>query len=141
VVNSGRDLRVSTPVKCRLKGLFIVQNQSPVAVPSSVLAIYLSSGTTVDPATDTLLKRYQIGRLKPGQIKKWSVSVNLPAGIRASGKYVIAIVDADGNLPDIDGSNNIVPYAPCHSGSSDLPRVSRGVLFNIPLSTSGSMSV
>ena len=85
---------------------------SSVAVPATALAIYLSDDATLNPAADTLLKTYPISRLKPGQSKKQNVSINLPAGVSASGKYVIAVVDADDNLPDSDDSNNVIPYGP-----------------------------
>ena len=102
----------SGPAKCSLKGVFIVQNQSPVAIPRTVLAIYLANDMTLNPATDTLLKSYPISRLNAGKDKRQSVNIRLPAGVSASGRYIIAVVDADDSLPDSDHSNNVIPYGP-----------------------------
>ena len=104
--------RGSSPIRCSLRGQFIVENKSAVSIPRTALAIYLSDDTTVNPATALLLKIYGVNRLKPGQMKKQNINLNLPAGVTASGKYVIAVVDADDNLPDSDDSDNVVPYGP-----------------------------
>jgi hypothetical protein len=104
--------RGTSPIRCRLRGQFIVQNASAVSIPRTALAIYLSDDTTVTPPNASLLKTYGVSRLKPGQIKRQNISLNLPAGVSASGKYLIAVVDADDNLPDSDDSDNVVPYGP-----------------------------
>ena len=96
---------------CSLKGKFTVQNSGVADVPKSVLAIYLSSDTLLD-AGDLLLKQYNVGKMLAGQSKTKNVSLKLPAGTTASGKYVIALVDADDSTPDADDSNNEVVFGP-----------------------------
>lgn len=97
--------------KCSLRGKFVVQNTSPVNVPRSTLAIYLSNDGTLDSG-DTLLRQYKVSKVKAGQSASRLVRVKLPTGTSASGQYVIALVDADDALPDVDDTNNIVVFGP-----------------------------
>ena len=98
-------------MKCSLSGRFVVQNSGALDVPKSTLAIYLSSDNALDPG-DTVLRQYKVKKVKAGQSATQSIKVKLPQGTSASGKYVIALVDADDALPDVDDTNNIVVFGP-----------------------------
>ena len=96
---------------CTLKGQFMVQNPSAMDIPRSTLAIYLSSDNVLDGG-DVLLKQYNVKKIKAGRSAKIAVSIKLPAGTTASGKYVIGLADSDDTLPDVDDVNNAVPFGP-----------------------------
>ena len=98
-------------MRCSIKGQFNVHNASPVNIPSSTVAFYLSNDGTLD-GSDTLLKQYRIKRLRPNQAGKCTLSLKLPKGTSYSGLYVIALADADDALPDVDDTNNILPFGP-----------------------------
>ena len=71
----------------------------------------MSSDNTLDGA-DTLLRQYAVKKIKAGRAVKVAVSIKLPAGTSASGKFVIGLADADDALPDVDDANNVVPFGP-----------------------------
>jgi hypothetical protein len=97
--------------KCSLRGQFVVQNPGAVDAPKNTLSVYLSADGVLDSG-DTLLRKYNVKKIKAGQSAPRSVNVKLPTGTTATGKYVIALVDADDALPDIDDTNNIVVFGP-----------------------------
>jgi hypothetical protein len=100
-----------TAMRCSLKGQFNVLNASPVNIPSSTVAFYMSNDGTLH-GSSTLLKQYRIKRLRPNQAFTRTLSLKLPKGTSLSGLYVVALADADDALPDVDDSNNILPYGP-----------------------------
>ena len=61
---------------------------------------------------DGFLKQVSIGKLKAGGSKTKKLSYSLPSGGSASGKYVIAVIDADNILTEADESNNRTVYGP-----------------------------
>jgi hypothetical protein len=80
-------------------------------VPKSSVAIYLSNDNTLD-AADTLLRQYAVKKIKAGRSAKVAVSIKLPPGTSASGKYVIGLADSDDALPDVDDANNAASFGP-----------------------------
>jgi hypothetical protein len=94
-----------------LKGRFVIQNAGTTNLPPSVLSLYLSNDAMLDGA-DTLLRQYKVGGIRTGRSNNRNVNINLPAGTNASGKYLIALVDADDSVPDADDSNNIAAFGP-----------------------------
>jgi hypothetical protein len=96
---------------CTLKGQFIVQNPSALDIPKSTVAIYLSNDNILD-GSDVLLTQYNVKKIKAGHSARVAVSIKLPAGAIASGKYVIGLADSDDTLPDVDDANNAVPFGP-----------------------------
>ncbi len=52
------------------------------------------------------------GKLKPGKSKAISLSYNLPAGKNAKNKYIIAVIDKDGIVTEIDETNNVIMVGP-----------------------------
>jgi hypothetical protein len=96
---------------CTLKGQFIVQNPSSLDIPRSSLAVYLSNDNALDGG-DTLLRQYAVKKIKAGGSVKVSVSIKLPPNTSASGRFAIGLADADDALPDVDDTNNAVPFGP-----------------------------
>jgi len=105
------DLKQTCKTKCTLKGHFTVQNASAISVPASVLGLYLSNDALLD-SSDTPLKQYRVRSLAAGRSVNRGVKVVLPAGTNASGKYVIALVDADDAVPDADDTDNFATFGP-----------------------------
>lgn len=103
----------ATPkTRIKIKATLILFNKTASEIPSSVLAVYMSDDATLDSDSDLLLKTYKIGKLKAGKQKLKKLSLKLPKGVSATGKYIIALVDADDVLPDTDDINNIIPFGP-----------------------------
>ena len=97
--------------KCSIKGTFAVSNIGNRDAPSTSVNFYLSDNGNFDQ-TDTFLKSFSTGKLKAGKGKNINLSYNLPTGISASGKYVIAVIDPSNLVGDINESNNIVGFGP-----------------------------
>ena len=98
-------------MKCSLKGRFNVQYTGSANIPTSIVAFYLSNDGTLD-STDTLLKQYRVGKMKPNQTTGKNLALKLPNGVSASGAYVIALVDVDDVVPDVDDVNNVISFGP-----------------------------
>jgi len=98
-------------VKCLLKGTFVVQNPGTATASNSVLRFVLSEDATFDES-DTLLQEVAVGALKAGETKTRQLNVALPDGRSASGQFVIAVVDADNDVPEANEANNIVVSPP-----------------------------
>ena len=98
-------------LRCSLRGSFTVQNLGTTDAKKISVAYYLSADATLDSG-DTLLRLKKVSRIRAGQEMTRTVKLKLPAGVSASGKYVIALVDPDDALPDIDDTNNTVVSGP-----------------------------
>jgi uncharacterized repeat protein (TIGR02543 family) len=97
--------------KCTLKGTLTVSDMGNRDASSTSVSFYLSDNGAFDQ-TDTFLKSFSTGKLKAGKGKNINLNYNLPAGISASGKYVIAVIDPNNTAPELDNTNNQVPYGP-----------------------------
>ena len=91
---------------------FNAQNIGNLDAPSAVFVRFYLSGDNTFSADDTFLKQISAGRLKKGTTKKITLSANLPIGVTASGKYVIAVVDPKNDIPESDENNNQIVYGP-----------------------------
>ncbi len=96
---------------CKVAGTFRISNVGNEDAPSSVIKFYLSNDETFH-AGDTFLKKVKTGSLKRGaaMARDFNYSVKLPHGQKASGKYIIAVIDPDHNLTEGDRTNNTIPY-------------------------------
>ncbi len=98
---------------CRLKGTFMVINQGTAkAVSLSLTRFYLSSDVMLS-SSDRLLQVTVTNTLNPAQIQ--SISMNtliLPIRNSASGKFVIAVIDATNVVPDVNRENNTIVFGP-----------------------------
>jgi hypothetical protein len=97
--------------KCSLKGKFTVQNIGNLDASSSTIKFHLSDNNTYNEG-DTLLKQFPSGTIMAGGSLTGNIKFNLPSGQTASGKYVIAVIDADNTVTESNESNNQVIYGP-----------------------------
>src|SRR5262245_26497338 len=94
-------------LKCSLKGTFVALNPGAETAPNSTLLFVLSADSTLDP-DDTILKQVAVGALHPAEEKTRELNVNLPQGFSASGMFVCAVLDAEGDVIEANETNNIV---------------------------------
>ena len=87
---------------CTIRGKFTVVNQGTSLAGRSRLAFVLDGAT---------LKQQKVGKLRPGQsaTKRFSATLR---GQSASGKVVVAMVDATNAVAESNESNNAVPSSP-----------------------------
>lgn len=95
--------------RCVIKGTFHVRHRGRGNVSATRLQFYLSNDATFD-ASDTLLKGFSIPPLRAGQTARVSLNVKLRS--RASGKFLIALVDAHDAVKESDEANNVVVFGP-----------------------------
>jgi hypothetical protein len=92
--------------KCQLKGTVEVHNQGNQKASKTYLRFYLSADNGFDGG-DTFLRQVVVSALKPGKEKSKKMKKHkLPTGQNASGKYVIAVIDATGLITESDETNN-----------------------------------
>jgi hypothetical protein len=112
------------PVKeipqCKIKGKIIIQNQGNVTADDSTFGIFMSDDAVIQPE-DTVLKEIPIQSLKPGQMKKVTVKIQLPPRVGSANKYVIGIVDTNNVVTEADETNNIAVFGPLPSGDEYFP--------------------
>lgn len=98
--------------QCQIKARFTVQNvgdQKAANVPGTI-AYYLSDDAVFSPETDALLKFGSTGVLKPGKSKSKNLRAKLTEP--ATGKYLLAVLDQDGNFEELDETNNVIVSDP-----------------------------
>jgi len=97
--------------KCKITGKLKVRNVGDRDAPPYALKFYLSGDGTYNEG-DTLLKQVSSGKLKKAASRDVTLSYNFPPGGTASGKYLIAVIDADNTVTESDESNNNILYGP-----------------------------
>jgi hypothetical protein len=102
----------SRGTQCRVSAGFSAQNIGNMNAPSAVYVSFYLSGDNTFSLDDTFLKKLSAGKLKKGTSKKITLSVNLPVGVSASGKYAIAVVDSQNGTPESNENNNRIAYGP-----------------------------
>jgi len=97
--------------ECSIRGTVIVKNIGNSIAKTSNVKFYLSGDNAYDEG-DTFLKKVQVGKIKANRSKtiKLSYKLKLPLGNTASGKYIMAVIDADNTLVEADESDNICAY-------------------------------
>jgi glucose/arabinose dehydrogenase len=99
-------------VRCTLVGRVRVRNQgTKPAARRSRTKFYLSSDAVLS-AEDVPLRQTLMGRIGAGAARTLSLRKSLPLGVTALGQYVLAVVDANHRLAEIDETNNIIPGGP-----------------------------
>jgi uncharacterized repeat protein (TIGR01451 family) len=98
---------------CTINGILHVRNQGAGTAGASVARLYLSDDTSVD-ARDILLGEVAIPALGAGKQVFRAVSLPVPAGGSASGKFVIAVLDASGVVQESNETNNNIATARIH---------------------------
>jgi len=98
-------------VKCVIKGKLSILNNGQQEAKASVVKFYLSDNNVIE-STDKLFKKVNTGKIKAGKSKDTSISYSLPAGTSATGKYVIAQIDANNAVLEVDETNNNISFGP-----------------------------
>jgi hypothetical protein len=98
-------------IKCKVTGKITIQNVGHQVAPSSKVRIYISDDSTYDGG-DTLLKQVATGKITMGKSMKKTFSYSFPYGVSISGKYIIALIDADNTVIEPDETNNILVFGP-----------------------------
>jgi C1A family cysteine protease len=98
-------------LKCKIKGKFVIQNNGNQDARSSSIRFYLSNDNIYDGG-DTLLKKVSVAKIKTGRSTQKSFSYSFPYGASPSGKYIIAIVDADNIVAEVRETNNNIVFGP-----------------------------
>jgi hypothetical protein len=93
-----------------LSGSVSIANSGTVKSAASTVRFVLSSDTTAD-AGDQLLKQVKVAALQATRAKTVKWSVKLPPGQSGAGRYVLAVVDALGQVTETDETNNTVASA------------------------------
>jgi len=99
-------------VKCNISGRLNIRNVGSLNAPSSFVRFYLSSDNVYNQGTDTFLKQVATGCLRTEKSETRTLSYNFPMGETASGKYIIAVIDADNTVVEADESNNYLVFGP-----------------------------
>jgi hypothetical protein len=99
-------------MRCKIKGILTIQNIGYEDADSSYVQFYLSDDNIYDLG-DTFLKEMTVGkRMKAGKIKNKKLKYKMPYDVTANGKYIIAVIDADNSVVELNESNNTIVYGP-----------------------------
>jgi len=98
-------------IKCKIKGKLNIQNTGNQNALSSYVRFHLSDNNVYDEG-DILLKQRLTGKIKTGKSTNRSFSYSFSYGETASGKYVIAVIDADNKVAEMHEDNNNIIYGP-----------------------------
>ena len=97
--------------KCFLFGSLKITNNGGQDASSANLKLYISEDGVYD-GRDTFLRQSTTGKIKAGESKTKKLNHSLPLGEKASGKYIIAVIDEDHIFPELDGGNNTIVFGP-----------------------------
>jgi hypothetical protein len=97
--------------QCVLNGTFIARNPSTQSTPRVVLRFFLSADQTLDD-DDLLIDEVRVRALAVGEEHERTLRARLPHDVDATGMFVIAFVDADDIVVEVNEANNIVPSGP-----------------------------
>jgi hypothetical protein len=99
-------------IRCTIKGKLNVQNIGTKNAASSTVRFYLSDDNTFDDA-DTFLKQVSIiSNIKTGKSLNKSLQYTFGYGETLTGKYIVAVIDADNTVVEADENNNDIAYGP-----------------------------
>ena len=114
-----------TTVACgrTLLGSATVKNNGPGATSGpSYLGYYLSNNTTLD-ASDTYLRRANVGTLAANVASNESTTLTIPEGIAAGNYYILFVADYENVISESNENNNVAYQAitvTCVPGEPDL---------------------
>ncbi|HTE17041.1 MAG TPA: CARDB domain-containing protein, partial [Armatimonadota bacterium] len=94
-----------------IRGQFDVANVGQTAAGFSALRFYLSADAEFGTG-DVLLQHVNLGGLAPGQRQTVRLSVASERGTSARRKFVIAVLDAAGAVPEANEPDNVVARGP-----------------------------
>jgi subtilase family serine protease len=97
--NAGQSINVSDTTR----------NQGGAAAPASVTQFFLSSNSTLD-AADVALGSRPLSALAAGASSTGATTLTIPAGTATGYWYLLAKADAQGELPEVSESNNVIAW-------------------------------
>jgi hypothetical protein len=97
--------------KARLAGSFSLVNPGTAPAAPSVVRFVLSDDATLSD-DDQTLREVKVKRLSPEKPLTLKLKLKLAKGLNASGKFVIAVLDATGVVSELDETNNVVSIGP-----------------------------
>ncbi len=97
--------------RCTLRGKFTIQNIGNTAASTYTVKFYLSDNNTYNEG-DPLLMQVTMRTITAGQSITGNIRFNLPSGQTGSGKYVIAVIDADNVILESNEANNQAVFGP-----------------------------
>jgi len=97
--------------KCTITGKLTVQNTGDQNARSSLVRFYLSNDAYIGGA-DTFPKQVATGSVKMGKSRTKMLSHSFPLGETASGKSIIAVIDADNTVTESDKGNDYPVFGP-----------------------------
>ncbi len=98
--------------KCKISGTLSIENIGHWAALSCSVQFYLSDDEHYNAGVDAFLKKVSTGTIKAGASTTKKMSYNLAPGDTATGKYVIAVIDADHATGEEDEANNEISWGP-----------------------------
>ena len=93
--------------KCTIKGTLQIVNNGNRDAAATHVDFYLSDNATYEDG-DTPLKSVSTGKIKVGRSKSIKLSLSLPVRQTANDKYIIAFIDRENTLVELDKANNII---------------------------------
>jgi uncharacterized repeat protein (TIGR01451 family) len=97
-------------VICSVAGRINIVNQGTATAGACIVRLYLSDDSSYS-ANDVLLQQANIPSLGAGAQQVMKVQFSLPAGTSASGKFLIAVIDADNVVTESNETNNVIATA------------------------------
>jgi subtilase family serine protease len=98
-------------LKYKIAGTLKIENTGSQNASPSIAKFYLSDNHPFHQKYD--LKSVSIGKVKAVSGYKFiKLSYSLPLGYSASGQYLIAIIDPDNKVTEIDETNNVIAFGP-----------------------------
>jgi immune inhibitor A len=97
--------------KCTIKGTFKVDNAGNSNAGSAYVDLYVSESSILEGG-GIWFKQSSVGALKMGKSKTISLSYTFSPGVTVIGKYVIAVIDKDDLVTEIDETNNVIVFGP-----------------------------
>ena len=109
VIQASRNTRQGQ--RYRISGTLTIHNVGDGAAPSNKVTFYLSDNATYEEG-DSLLGSRATGKIKAGKSKAIRLARNLPMGQTAAGKYILAVIDQYGSVPEVNESNKLIVFGP-----------------------------
>jgi hypothetical protein len=97
--------------KCKINGTLNIENTGGQDASTSFVRFYLSDDNAYDEG-DTFVKQVASGTVRVGKSVNKKLSYTLLSGVTASGKYVIAVLDADDTVEETNESDNVIAFGP-----------------------------
>lgn len=104
-----KDTRKGT--RCKINGKLNIQNDGLKNAAPSKVKFYLSDDNVFD-AEDTYLKERTVRNIKTGEGMDKNLRYAFPYGQTLTGKYIIAVVDEENTVVEVNETNNEVVYGP-----------------------------